>query len=152
MESPVTRHFFRLSLTMMPLFAACLGSPTMGEQIEASLEAQLKSVEGHWAGTTYPASSNTITLDFTLTQQPNGQLQGSGTMKEANAPAPVAITITGTFHRPTLTLTLTGMIYEGRAVTGSIRGDYVTVGGVGDALRLTAEGYEKVLTILLQER
>ena len=43
------------------------------------------------------------------------------------------------------------MVYEGKAVTGSFRGDYDTVGGIRDSLRLTAEGYEKAITMLLLE-
>jgi hypothetical protein len=72
-------------------------------------------------------------------------------MKESDAPSTVPITVTGTYNRPVLNLTLNGMVYEGKAVTGSFRGDYVSVGGILNSLRLTAEGYEKAITMLLQE-
>ncbi|HJQ87669.1 MAG TPA: hypothetical protein VJ820_09430 [Propionibacteriaceae bacterium] len=72
-------------------------------------------------------------------------------MKEANAPDRVPVSVSGTFRRPLLSLTFAGMVYEGRAVTGEVRGEYTSVGGVGNSIRLIAEGYERVVPILLQE-
>ena len=72
-------------------------------------------------------------------------------MREPSADGPVPITVTGTFHRPTLVLTFEGMVYEGRAVSGAFRGDYTSVGGIFDSLQLTAEGYERTIPMLLQE-
>lgn len=135
------------------LVASCGPTSPTGDDIEQSLQEALKSVQGSWRGTTLTGPVlNTVTLQFSLMEQPNGQLQGSGTMKELDAASTVPITVTGTFHRPVLNLMLNGMVYEGKAVTGSFRGDYLTVGGIADSLRLTAEGYEKAITILLQEQ
>ena len=77
---------------------------------------------------------------------------GPGTMKETAAPGTVPITVTGTFQRPQLSLTISGMTFEGRAVEGTFQGSYTTVGGISAPLRLSATGYSKDVTILLQER
>jgi hypothetical protein len=123
---------------------ACL--PT-GEDIENELEATLASVAGPWTGT-----SPTLTLDFQLQQGSGNAVSGSGTMKEAAAASSVPITVTGTFQRPQLSLTFSGMTFEGRAVQGTFTGSYTTVGGINAPLQLRATGYSKDVTILLQER
>lgn len=149
-SAPGTRVLF---VTSLLLFASCSpsGRPT-GPSIEHSLEAELASVQGPWTGLPIgPPESNTIGLDFSLTEQANGLVQGTGTMKEANAPDRVPVSVSGTFRRPLLSLTFAGMVYEGRAVTGEVRGEYTSVGGVGNSIRLIAEGYERVVPILLQE-
>jgi hypothetical protein len=71
-------------------------------------------------------------------------------MKEANASDRVPVTVEGTFRRPLLSLTFAGMVYEGRAVTGEVRGEYTSVAGLY-SIRLTAEGYEQVIPMLLHE-
>jgi hypothetical protein len=73
-------------------------------------------------------------------------------MKEAAAANSVPISVTGTFQRPQLSLTFSGMTFEGRAVQGTFQGSYTTVGGISAPLQLTATGYSKSVTILLQER
>ncbi|HEY7769187.1 hypothetical protein [Longimicrobium sp.] len=123
---------------------ACL--PT-GEDIEKEIEAALSSVAGPWTG-----SSPTLTLDFQLQQGTGDAVSGSGTMKETAAAAAVPITVTGTFQRPQLSLTFSGMTFEGRAVQGTFAGKYTTVGGINGPLQLRATGYSKDVTILLQER
>lgn len=125
--------------------AACDG-PT-GEDIENELEAQLRSVSGPWAGTSAP-----LTLDFQLQEGAGNAVTGSGTMREAAASGTVPITVTGTFQRPQLSLTISGMTFEGRAVQGTFAGSYTTVGGISAPLRLTATGYTRDVPILLQER
>ncbi|CAA9310848.1 MAG: hypothetical protein AVDCRST_MAG89-1104 [uncultured Gemmatimonadetes bacterium] len=62
------------------------------------------------------------------------------------------ITVAGTFQRPQLSLTISGMTFEGRAVQGTFAGSYTTVGGISAPLRLTAPGYSRDIPILLQER
>jgi hypothetical protein len=123
---------------------ACL--PT-GEDIENELESQLQSVAGPWSGT-----SPTLTLEFQLQQGAGNTVSGSGTMKETAAAASVPITVTGTYQRPQLGLVISGMTFEGRAVQGTFQGSYTTVGGISAPLQLTATGYSKSVTILLQER
>jgi hypothetical protein len=132
-----------LALTLAA--GACFG-PT-GEDIDKELERQLRSVAGPWSGT-----SAALTLDFQLQEGAGSAVSGSGTMKEAAAPGPVPITVTGTFQRPQLSLTISGMTFEGRAVQGTFQGSYTTVGGISAPLRLTAPGYSRDVTILLQER
>ncbi|HST57052.1 MAG TPA: hypothetical protein VLK84_00100 [Longimicrobium sp.] len=137
------RFFWLLALTLV---AGACGGPT-GEDIENDLERELRSVAGPWAG-----SSTTLTLDFQLQEGAGNTVSGSGTMKEAAAPGTVPITVTGTFQRPLLSITISGMMFEGRAVQGTFAGSYTTVGGISAPLRLTAAGYSKDVTILLQER
>lgn len=136
------RAFLLLALT---LAAACSG-PT-GDDIDNELEQQLRSVAGPWAGT-----STTLTLDFQLQEGAGNAVSGSGTMKEAAAASAVPITVTGTFQRPQLSLTISGMTFEGRAVQGTFQGSYTSVGGISAPLHLTAPGYSRDVTILLQER
>ena len=78
-------------------------------------------------------------------------MQGSGSMKEQQAATSVPITISGTFQRPTLALMFNGIVYEGRAVQGTLRSNYVTVAGVSDSLHLSAQNCSKKLLVLLQE-
>lgn len=138
----LTRLFGLLALVLAA--GACL--PT-GDEIEDELERQLESVAGPWAGT-----STSLMLDFTLQEGAGNTVSGSGTMKEAAAPTAIPITVTGTFQRPQLSLTFSGMNFEGRAVQGTFQGSYTTVGGMTGPLHLTAPGYTKDVTILLLER
>lgn len=137
-------------LRCLPLLAlglavtSCL--PT-DEDIDNELERQLESVAGPWNGV-----SPTLTLDFQLQEGTGNTVSGSGSMKETAAANSVPITVTGTFQRPALSLTFTGMNFEGRAVQGTFQGSYTAVGGISGPLHLTAAGYSKDVTILLQER
>ncbi|HYH78680.1 MAG TPA: hypothetical protein VEX86_02760 [Longimicrobium sp.] len=138
------RLFGLLAFTLAA--GACIG-PT-GEEIENELERQLRSVAGPWVGT-----STVLALEFQLQEGAGNVVSGSGTMREAAAPASVPITVTGTFQRPQLSLTIDGMNFEGRTVQGTVQGNYTTVGGISAPLRLTGTGgYTRDITILLQER
>ena len=112
----------------------------------------MRSVAGDWTGIVN--GPNAIRLEFRLEEGANGQVSGTGTMKEESAPAAVPITVTGTFQRPVLTLAFDGMVYESRQVKGAAQGSYTTVGGIGigTTLTLTAPGYSRDLAILLQEK
>ena len=138
---------FRLFCLLALMLAAgsCSFFPT-GEDIENELEGQLRSVAGPWTGT-----SPSLALDFQLQEGAGSTVSGSGTMKETAGSGSVPIAITGTFQRPQLSLTFSGMTFEGRAVQGTFQGSYTTVGGVSGPLHLTATGYSKDVTILLQE-
>ena len=135
-----------IRLLALTLAVGACGGPT-GEDIDNELESELRSVAGPWTG-----SSPTLTLDFQLQEGAGNAVSGSGTMKETAAPGTVPITVTGTFQRPQLSLTITGMTFEGRAVQGTFQGSYTTVGGISAPLHLTATGYSRDVTILLQER
>lgn len=136
------RVFLLIALTL----AAACGDPA-GNGIDNELEQQLRSVAGPWSGV-----STTLTLDFQLQEGSGNAVSGSGTMKEAAAASAVPITVTGTFQRPQLSLTFSGMTFEGRAVQGTFQGSYTTVGGISAPLHLTGTGYSRDVTILLQER
>ncbi len=125
-----------------------LGGPT-AQEINNSLESTLQSVSGEWIGIS--STPNALRLDFTLQEGNNGQVSGTGTMKEGSAAA-VPITVTGTFQRPTLTLAFAGMVFESNQVTGAAQGSYTTVGGIATTLTLTGPGYSRQLAMLLQEK
>lgn len=120
------------------------------KDINDSLTAILRSVAGDWIGVSN--GPNAIRLEFRLQEGSNGQVSGTGTMKEENAPSAVPITITGTFQRPVLTLSFDGIVYESHQVKGAAQGSYTTVGGIGTTLTLTAPGYAREVAILLQEK
>lgn len=129
---------------------ACGGGGPTEKDINNSLEATLQSVAGGWTGVANV--QNSIRLDFTLQEGSNGQVSGTGTMKEGNAAAAVPITVTGTFQRPMLSLTFNGMVYESNQVKGVAQGSYTTVGGIATTLSLTGTGYSRDVAILLQEK
>lgn len=131
------------------LGTACDAGPTERE-INNSLEETLRSVSGEWIGLS--PGSEAIRLDFRLQEGSNGQVSGSGTMKEGGVASTVPITVTGTFQRPLLSLTFTGITYAGRSVQGTAAGNYTTVGGILTALQLTGTGYSQSLQMLLQEK
>lgn len=121
-----------------------------GQDIDASLQATLRSVAGDWIGITN--GPNAIRLEFRLQEGSNGQVSGTGTMKEESAPAAVPITVSGTFQRPLLTLAFDGIVYESHQAQGALQGSYTTVGGIGTTLTLTAPGYSREVAIVLQEK
>lgn len=136
---------------LLVLTSSCGGGgygPTE-QDITDSLQATLRSVAGDWTGVSNVP--NAIRLDFRLQEGSNGQVSGTGTMNEANAPA-VPITVTGTFQRPTLALSFNGMVFESRQVGGTAQGTYTTVGGIATTLTLTAPGYSREVAVLLQEK
>ncbi|HKP74169.1 MAG TPA: hypothetical protein VJT67_01440 [Longimicrobiaceae bacterium] len=139
----------RASLVLFALVLGVSGCglwPT-GDDIDESLDQQLRSVAGPWTGTSTP-----LTLDFQLTQGSGTTVTGSGTMKEAAAAGSVPITLSGTFQRPDLSLTISGMVFEGKAMTGTIQGSYTTVAGISAPLVMTGGGSTREVTILLQEK
>lgn len=136
------------------MLASCGGGSdgiTPSEQdIRNALEEQLRSVAGDWTG--FTTGTNPVRLELRLQEGSNGQITGTGTMKEDSAAAAVPITISGTYQRPTLTLSIDGMVVEGRQVKGAAQGSYTTVGGIATTLRLTGTDYSRDLPILLQEK
>lgn len=130
--------------------AGCSSGPSEVE-IVSGLEEELRSVVGEWtaASTSLPG---TLELEFTLESAGGTAVRGTGTMRGAPTGAPVPITVTGSYVRPVLTLTFTGMVFEERAVTGQFSGRYTTVGGISDALVLTAPDYTRSVPMLFQER
>lgn len=143
------RSVFRAyTIAMAFLVSASCGAGPTADDINNSLENTLQSVNGPWTGI---IGSNQATLAFTLTQ--NGStVTGNGTMKEASAPSSVPITITGTFNRPSLSLTFNGMVFEGTNVQGTAQGSYTSVGGVGTQIRLVGTNYDKIFSVLLAEQ
>lgn len=131
------------------LTASCGGGPTERDIVK-NLDDTLQSVAGDWQG--IASAPNGFRLDFRLQEASNGQLSGTGTMKEDSTATAVPITVTGTFQRPALTLVFDGMVVESRQVKGAVQGNYTTVGGVGTTLTLTGTGYTRDIAILLQEK
>ena len=139
-------------LCALSILAACVPSPT-GPEIEDTLrretEETLRSATGPWRGVA--SGSSVVRFEFSLTDRPDGQLQGTGTIREADAAGPVPITVAGTYNRPNLSLTFTGMVYEGRAVVGTFVASYDSAIGVNGTLTLTGADYAKSLPLFLQE-
>ncbi len=121
-----------------------------GQDISNSLQDMLRSVAGDWTGTVN--GPNAMRLEFRLQENSNGQLTGTGTMKEDSAAAGVPITVSGTFQQPVLTLAFDGMVVESRQVRGTLQGSYTTVGGIATTMTLSAPGYTRDVPILLQEK
>lgn len=136
------------SVAMMS--TSCGGGGPTEKEINNSLDLALQSVAGDWIGVVNVP--NAIQLEFKLQEGANGQVTGSGTMKEQNAAAAVPVTVTGTYQRPTLSLTFNGMVYESNPVTGVAQGNYTTVGGIATTLRLSGNSYSRDVAILLQEK
>ena len=120
------------------------------QEINDSLEAELRSVAGDWQGIANPPSA--AHLEFQLQEGSNGQVSGTGTFKEHVAAAAVPITVSGTFQRPVLSLAFEGIVYETRQVKGAAQGTYTTVGGIAAPLTLTAPGYSREIPVLWQEK
>lgn len=129
---------------------SCGGGLPTEKDINNSLEATLRSVAGDWEGVS--TGANPIRLAFKLQEGSNGQLSGTGTMKEEKAAAAVPISVSGTFQRPMLTLAFDGMVYESHQVKGAAQGSYTTVAGVATTLTLTGNGYSREVSVLLQEK
>lgn len=140
-----------IALIAILMSSAC-GSPTVtDDKIIDAEKAQLESVDGRWVGVSAPETQNPIRLEFVLRERINGQLIGAGTMKEANAPTAVSISITGAYQRPELLLTFDQMVYEGQQVKGTVDARYTSVAGIITTLQLTGPNYSKSLEVLLQE-
>lgn len=140
---------------LVALMSASCGGGSGGvgpseQDINNSLTEILRSVAGQWTGLANPPS--TMRLDFTLQEGSNGQLTGTGTMKEDSTAAAIPITVTGTFQRPVLTLSFNGMVVESRAVAATMQGSYTTVGGIAATVKLSAPGYARDVPFLLQEK
>jgi hypothetical protein len=125
------------------------GWPTEQDIVNFADDA-VRSVAGDWEATaTVP---NGLRLDFRLVEGANGQLSGTGTMKENSTAPAVPFTVSGTFQRPMLTLAFEGMVFESRQVKGVAQGSYTTVAGIGTNLTLTAPGYTRDIAILMHEK
>ena len=142
-----------VALCTLLVSAAC-GLPTAPTEadINASIAQQeeqaLQSVTGPWWGT---AAAGGIRLQISLTQAPDGTVQGAGTMRDSNADTEIPITVSGRYERPTVFLTFRGMQYEGQVVEGSFTGTNTFFGGATGTLRLTAEGYDTSLRLALHK-
>ena len=71
-------------------------------------------------------------------------------MREAQALGAVPFAVSGTYNRPNLALTFTGMVYEGRHVEPTFAAAYTSFAGVSGTLRLTSDNYARSLVLLLQ--
>lgn len=139
----------RLLVFLLPFVSAgCVPGPTEQEIVD-SLERTLRSVTGNWHGRS--SGSDSIALDFQLRQGSNGEVTGTGRMKQSGAEAAVPFTVSGSYRRPVLALTFTGLRHAGERVQGKLQGDYVTVGGIATTLHLTGPNSSRSVPILLQE-
>ena len=146
-ELPIVTPYIRTLILVcsLSILTACVPSPT-GPEIEDVLrretEETLWSAAGPWSG--LASGGPMVRFEFSLTERPDGQLQGTGTIREADAAAPVPVTVAGTYNRPNLSLTFTGMVYEGRAVVGTFVASYDSASGVNGTLRLSGADYTSI--------
>jgi hypothetical protein len=151
MSSALSRISLHAGLIL--LLASCGTSPTEAEiisSLEDADERAVRSVAGLWLGVAqWP---ETMKLEFVLGQGSPGQVSGSGTMRESAEASPVPITVQGTYQRPNLVLTFSGVVYDGNPVTATFAGRYERAAGIMDSLRITGEGYSKAIELLLQEQ
>lgn len=143
------RIFSTAAALLLCLGAAACGPNVTGDDIEDEIERELSSVAGAWHGTS--VGGNVLTVDFTLQQGAGNAVSGSGTMKETAAPSSVPFTVTGTFSRPNLSLTFSGMNFEGHVVTGTFSGSYTQVGGIAGTLLLVDGGNTWEIQMLIAE-
>ena len=128
---------------------ACVGPSNIVEESQegyaAHVDAMTRSVAGQWHG---------VSVDLGLTfdlEQVGTAVSGGGTMTEEGRTNDSRYTVSGTYQRPQLTLTFTGMVYQGRVVEGSFQGNYNSLGGCGGTLHLKGTDYSKDIGLLLQE-
>ena len=135
-------------LGIVSLLSACdVTTPTMEGEFTRRTEDAVRSAAGPWV-----AVNPSITIRFSLTEAPNGQLQGTGRMRKPNVEGDVPITVSGTYNRPNLSLTFTGMVFDGHDVSGTFGPEvYNSFAGVSGTLTLTGQNYARSLPLLLQE-
>lgn len=136
-----------LSSCLILLTAPACGMFPTGDDVDDSIEQELRSVDGGWHGQT--SGANQIVLDLELDES-GGQVTGSGTMVEQAVGTPVAVTVTGTFNRPALSLTISGMVYEGHSATGTFQAQYTNI-VLGGRLNLTGTGYSQGFDLIISE-
>lgn len=139
--------------TLLFCLPGCGGFPTfptqeeLEEELERAEENRLRAVDGDWTGFGLP---NSVSIRFRLVQ--NGQqVIGNGWYVDANGSNSYPITVTGTFMRPTLSLSFVGIMFQGLSVTGQFVADYESSGGIYAPLRLVGEGVSTQFELFLQE-
>ncbi len=123
-------------------------SPSVNDTLAQQSEDAVRSVAGPWWGT---ASGGVLRLTFSLTEAPDGRLQGAGTMRELDVAEAIPITVSGTYRRPDLSLTFTGIVYEGRQASATFAAAYTSFGIVAGPLRLAGDGDSRTLSFTLAE-
>lgn len=126
----------------------CAPWPT-GKEINDSLERSLRSVSGEWRGQSF--SETPVSLEFRLQEDGTGKVTGTGTMKESRTGCAWPISVSGTYRRPLLALTISGRRCEGEEVKGTLQGEYTTVGGIASTLQLIGDDTAEAVSILLHE-
>lgn len=109
-------------------------------------ERVTRSVSGPWQGL-----SPTVSIKFSLLENAAGQVTGTGTMLETPTSNPVAITLSGTYSKPSLMLTIDGMVYQGQVVRGTFQGQYTSFVGITSKLTMVASGGTTAIDFFLQE-
>ena len=134
-------------LAMLTLTACDLSTWPTGDDIEQVLLQQTATVGGAWRGNSTGRDLDLLTLQVTLTQSGTA-VSGSGVMEERGVVGTRPVTVTGTYFTPDATLTISGMQFEGRAVSGALRARNI-VGILADTLVLTGENYQRKLAVFM---
>lgn len=140
----VRTQFIAALLTL----TACIppGTPT-DDDFDEYFREQAASVAGTWRGRSIGRDIDVLTLELNL-RQTGTAVTGAGMMQERGIAGTRPVTITGSYNRPSATLTIGGIQFEGRAVTGMLRASN-TIGILADTLVLTGENYERKLAVFL---
>lgn len=118
-------------------------APEIDAALNSAIEDEMRSVGGPWYASA--GVSGSTRLVYALSQAPDGRLQGEGTFMEAGGPA-MPITVAGTYRRPSVSLTFSGIVYQGRNVNASL--DFTNAAfAANGALKLVADGYATSLTV-----
>ncbi len=132
------------------LLVLALAAAACGRDLTEATEDEMASVAGAWTG-----RSPMLDLNFTLTDGPAGTVFGTGTVKLKRSPETLPITVTGTYQRPLLSLTIDGIRIDQQVLDGTWRGSYTAAGPILEALQLTPAvegmGDTREVTILLEE-
>lgn len=136
------------ALLAMLMLGACVPptGPTQ-DDIEEDLRQRTATMAGTWKGSSTGRDLDLLTLQVTLTQT-GTSVRGAGAMGERGVAGTRPVTVSGTYYKPDAALTISGMQFEGRTVTGTIRAVNF-LGSLSDTLVLTGEGYERKLPVYL---
>ena len=150
MLTRIMRHAVRIPYLMAMLtLTACF--PVTGNFDDADLGNLFRADEtlaGGWRGFSEQPNYQLLTFELSLTQTGTA-VTGSGVMQEKGRSGTLPVSVAGSYTQPRATLTIGGMQFEGRAVTGLLRA--TNAGGMmEDTLVLTGANYERKLVVFFR--
>ncbi len=135
-------------LVAMLTLAACV--PVTGgfdADLDDYFRAATATLAGSWRGFSEPPNDELLTFQLSIAQS-GTTVTGSGVMQEKGRSKTLPVTVTGSYNQPRATLTISGMQFEGPAVTGQLRATN-RIGYLADTLVLTGANHERMLLVSL---